>query len=297
MMSRSAWVFCCLATVTASVAAQNADEDNLPPRFMPDQEQHARDLQARYANQLPAGQFVVLPVGPENMPALWLEQRTAQPQGGALIIHDDGQHPDWPRIVQDLRQHLPTHGWSTLAIALPPRPAPLVPMRQHGVDEPIPASAAGSDEDLAFAPGVAARLQAGETELGRRGLLNVVLIGVGTGALHAAEYLANERPEANDGLGLVMIGARPEDTQALAPLLADLAVPILDIYFAGEPAAAAARERRASVNRARNTELTQVQEQSWSTAHRQGPQPLTRRAWGWLRSNRAGMERPLERME
>lgn len=297
MMPRSAWIFCCLAAVTAPLAAQNANEDNAPPRFMPDQEQSARDLQARYANQLPAGQFVVIPVGTEGMPALWLEQRTAEPQGGALIVHDDGQHPAWPRIVQDLRQHLPTHGWSTLAITLPPRPAPPVPMRQYGVDEPIPASAAGNDEDLAFGPGVAARLQAGEAELGRRGLLNVVIVGVGAGARHAAEYLANERQGANDGLGLIIIGARPEDTAALAPSLGALAVPILDIYFAGEPAASAARERRASVIRAGNTELTQVREQSRSTAHRQGPQPLTRRAWGWLRNNRAGIERPLERVE
>lgn len=297
MMSKSACFFCGLLTSTASVVAQDANDDNVPPRFMPDREQHARDLEARYANQLPSGQFIVVPVGAEDMPALWIEQRTGAPQGGVLIVHDDGQHPDWPRIVQDLRQHLPNHGWSTLAITLPPRPALPIPMRQLEVDEPTPASAAGSDRDETFDPAVAARLRAGEAELGRRGLLNVVLIGVGAGALHAVEYLGNERQGATDGLGLIIIGARPEDTEALAPLMAGLPVPVLDIYFAGDPAEAAAQERRAAVNRAGNTALTQVREQSWSTAHRQGPQPLTRRAWGWLRSNRAGIVRPIERAE
>ena len=50
---------------------------------------------------------------------LYTENFGREPQGYALILHDNQQHPDWPGIVHYLRTQLPAKGWSTLSISLP----------------------------------------------------------------------------------------------------------------------------------------------------------------------------------
>lgn len=257
---------------------------------MPLQDQHARDLEARYEHALPPGQFNL--IGGDNaFPALWIEQMTGNPQGGALIVHDDGQHPDWPKLVHDMRMYLPETGWSSLAISVPPRQAALVPERNLEVDEPTPGSAAGNEIDANLQPEITRRLQEGLNELEARGLLNIVFIGVGSGAVHTTRFVADaleQNPDA--GYGLVLIGAHARDTEELMALLGQIDIPVLDVYLPGPRAAQAAQQRRAAVNRAGLTEMTQVQEQAWATARRSGPQVVTRRTWGWLRSTLAGRE-------
>jgi len=39
-------------------------------------------------------------------------------QGGVLLLHDRGQHPDWPHITGHLRKAMPATGWHTLSLAL-----------------------------------------------------------------------------------------------------------------------------------------------------------------------------------
>lgn len=279
-----AWVFLVLC-----LSVGQAQE-----RATPDWEAHARDLERRYEHQLPPGQYVLLEDGDLSMPSLWLEQTTANPQGAALIIHDDGQHPDWPRLVHDLRHHLPDTGWSTLSISIPPRPNPPVPERNREIEEPRPGSAAGTEPDPGFEGEVARRILLGVNELNNRGIRNIAMVGIGTGALHVSQTLVEELQDLAGedlGFGLVLVGARPNDTADLMPLLARLTVPLLDVYLPGDRASEAARQRRAAINRAGLTELTQVREQAWATAHRSGPQVVTRRTWGWLRTNMAGTQR------
>ena len=286
MMSRSAWILWCVLWVAGTLAAQE--------RVMPPLDQHARDLESRYANALPPGQFRLLGGGDAAVPALWIEQMTGQPQGGALIVHDDGQHPDWPRLVQDLRRHLPDSGWSTLAISVPPKPMPRVPPRTLENGEIVAASAAGNEPDATFDPEISRRLQLALTELtDNESLFNLALIGVGTGAVQLARFLVEEvQPQAieNAGFGLILVGAHERDTEALMALLANVTVPVLDIYLPTDRARQAAQQRRAAVQRAGLTQITQVQEQPWVTAHRSGPQVVTRRTWGWLRNQMGGRE-------
>lgn len=54
---------------------------------------------------------------PSAFLALYLPETTGRGQGGALILPDAGQHPDWPGVVSVLRQGLPDKGWHTLSIA------------------------------------------------------------------------------------------------------------------------------------------------------------------------------------
>ncbi|PIE41766.1 MAG: hypothetical protein CSA49_01835 [Gammaproteobacteria bacterium] len=57
----------------------------------------------------------------EQFLGLYIQEYGEQPQGYALILHDNQQHPDWPGLVRALRTQLPAGGWSTLAISLPDR--------------------------------------------------------------------------------------------------------------------------------------------------------------------------------
>jgi len=53
---------------------------------------------------------------------LFMQERSGTPQGAVLILHDNGQHGQWPEIVAPLRENLPQYGWATLSIALPDIP-------------------------------------------------------------------------------------------------------------------------------------------------------------------------------
>lgn len=51
------------------------------------------------------------------------------PQGGMLLLHDQGQHPDWPQIIGELRRAMPDKGWHTLSLALLGAPRKSLPQR------------------------------------------------------------------------------------------------------------------------------------------------------------------------
>lgn len=68
-------------------------------------------------------ELVELNDGDDSFYALFLQQRTAAPQGAILIIHDQQQHGHWPHIIAPLREYLPDYGWVTLTIELPAPPA------------------------------------------------------------------------------------------------------------------------------------------------------------------------------
>ena len=53
---------------------------------------------------------------------LFMQEESGSPQGGILILHDDGQHSHWPETVAPLREKLPLFGWATFAVALPDTP-------------------------------------------------------------------------------------------------------------------------------------------------------------------------------
>lgn len=69
-------------------------------------------------------------IGPEQkLLALWRPQTSAQPLGAVLFLHDDGQHPDWPKTLRPPRTSFPQFGWSTLSISLPESQPSAVPPR------------------------------------------------------------------------------------------------------------------------------------------------------------------------
>lgn len=43
-----------------------------------------------------------------------------RPYAHLIILHDRGQHPDWPGIVRQMRRELYRHNWNTLSVEVPP---------------------------------------------------------------------------------------------------------------------------------------------------------------------------------
>ncbi|WLQ13892.1 DUF3530 family protein [Hahella aquimaris] len=63
------------------------------------------------------------------MLALYKPANVAEQQGAVMLLHDRGQHPDWPQFIHSLRNELPDEGWHTLSIALTPPAEAKTPKR------------------------------------------------------------------------------------------------------------------------------------------------------------------------
>ncbi|MAD46122.1 MAG: hypothetical protein CMI02_02305 [Oceanospirillaceae bacterium] len=96
-----------------------------PPRVLPDvdSKRHQGVIEFLQLNGREYEQVRL--VAEENeFYGLFMQERAGLPQGGILILHDQGQHGHWPEIVAPLREQLPDHGWATLSIGLPDAPPP-----------------------------------------------------------------------------------------------------------------------------------------------------------------------------
>jgi hypothetical protein len=248
-----------------------------------------RDLQTHYQNRLQGDEVIELSTPDERFFALTLEQESATPQGGILILHDAGQTPDWPFLLQQSRTYLPVVGWTTLSIALP------IPQRDATAWQPLdPDAAPERVEETAeqWQHRVLARIASGIKELNEQGNFNLAMLGYGDGAYWAGRYLTERMaPEEADGYALILWQAplaRPE----VADYISQLTIPILDLYM-GESAALnrAARQRKAAAARARHPDYLQIHDaerQSFYAAP--AISRSTRRVWGWLRNHAGGNE-------
>lgn len=91
-------------------------------------------------------ELVTLVAGEESFYGLFLQERSGQPQGGILILHDQGQHGHWPEYIAPLRENLPDYGWVTFSVALPDPPAtPLPPTDLYGNQNTAEQAETGSD--------------------------------------------------------------------------------------------------------------------------------------------------------
>lgn len=232
---------------------------------------HLDDLARHHRNALNGETVLEIDAGEDTFLALSLRQRTGTPQGGILILHDQGHNPDWPERLRQARLFLPDVGWDTLSIALP------MPYDQ--------------DADR-VARQTLGRITAGLRRLNQQGQFNIVLLGYGDGAYWAARYMAERlQPDDEIGYALVMVATTP-DRPDLPALLGRLDIPVLDLYFSNTPwARSNARKRQAEVARNKRREYTQILDPPVGSFHNAThPSRDTRRLWGWLRTNAAGRE-------
>ncbi len=100
-----------------------------PERITPDESlQRHQAIPAQLALFQRSSEVVPLLANETAFYGLFIQERSGFPQGGTLLLHDQGQHGQWPVPTGMLREQLPDLGWATLAIELPdPPPAPLPP--------------------------------------------------------------------------------------------------------------------------------------------------------------------------
>lgn len=183
--------------------------------------------------------------------SLYTEAATAIPKAGVILLHDEGQHPDWPDVISPLRRGLPARGYATLSLQTPilPRGAPI----------------GGYGLALDEAP---PRIRAGIKFLRSQGINRIMLAGHGMGAAMATGYLAlGKNPGIQCFAGLAMDAPVTQsniytlDPRLHAPtMLAKIRIPVLDLYGGLDRATIvdAAPKRALAARQARNAKYQQV---------------------------------------
>jgi Protein of unknown function (DUF3530) len=202
--------------------------------------------------------------------ARYVADLSGEPRGAVIILHDSGQHPSWPFTVAALIDDLPLHGWSALSIELPapaqdaapaaaasaatPAPAPNPPAApaQPAPTAAAPEPAAPPATPIAPEAEAQARIAAALRYLGEQKQGNVAVIGFGSGAYRAAEFVrqlaaASPAKTTSPVTALVLVAplnALPGNAEDLPKLLPATALPALDLTLNSDNQARAEAESR-----------------------------------------------------
>lgn len=251
------------------------------------------NLEAHYQNLQRGEEVVWLEAGELRSIALYQQQLTASPQGGALIIHDHGTTPDWPEHIRKIRNFLPQVGWNTLSVAINDNQEQPQPLRQL---EPKP-------DDFNYTPDNQTKafdaINSGMTYLAEQGLFNLVIIGFGTGASWTSEYMSQRLTEEDElGYALIIVNAEdPANTPEISinDSLPQLNIPILDLINTKSQAGLwQAKQRQGAVLRAGKERFLQINDPIVDSRWTSQPNGVARRVWGWIKTNAAGKEVDVE---
>ncbi len=225
-------------------------------------------LQELVKNSSPETEVIWLESSDDRTIGLFHPQSQPEALGGIILFPSEGTHADWPDYAHPLRLQLSDQGWNTLSLQLPTPPTLLPPKRtlpvlqlvkQNGSNGEEGSTEEGTATDTATPtkaiPAPALPDTATDTPLLRpyperiqglantalntlmqRGAERIVVIGVGSGAVWASQFVRDNQEVVNS-LGLVIINpATPSVDRApvLAELIPALMVPVVDIYQ-GEP--------------------------------------------------------------
>lgn len=166
----------------------------------------------RLAEGLRSGEAVWLEDGQSKYFCVFNPDQSGQPKGGVIILHDANSHPDKPQVIRPLRDWLPRHGWATLAVQLPALDRPADYLTQQAI--------------------ITKRINGAVTYMQNNGFNNLVLLGHGTGALAAGNYLSAQSSEFVHAFVAISMGVpevRNEDDSILEQLQR-INLPMLDIY-------------------------------------------------------------------
>jgi len=224
---------------------------------------------SRYTDRIPPEQLITLEAGADKFQARHIPDLSGKPRGAAIVLHDSGQHPNWPFTAAALIDDLPLHGWDTLNIELqapadsslptaptnppstaanpaPPTPA-AAPAQPAANNQPAAAVA-----PLGIEPQAQARIVAAMKYFSDQQQRNVVLIGFGSGAIRAAELMRQMATSSSDKstapiTALIMVAPRntlPGIEMDLPKILPATELPTLDVTLDSEPQARADAELR-----------------------------------------------------
>lgn len=307
-------------TATKAEEGATASGKPLPERVLPNLfKQREQDIKRYLISVQREDELVDLPSSGDGFSGYLLPERTGKPQGGVLILPDNGQHGHWPRVVGPLRDYLPDYGWATLTISLPDVPKtrlkrsePTAAETGEETEENNTESAEQSDQNgidinnteqaakpFYSKPGYYAkqmpeRINSAYQYLNQIGQLNIVIIANGHSAAWAANWLVSQNisEENKRGFTLVIIDAL-DDAYApvkLTPSLTKLGFPILDLVTPLNLNNELTNKKRAGAMRhEKHEQYQQVFLNSHSFGHDYSNE-VNRTVRGWLSKNAAGME-------
>ena len=161
------------------------------------------------------GQAIWIGEDKARFPALYAEAAAPEAKGVIIMLHAEGEHPQWPMVIQVLREQLTAHGWNTLALQLP-----------------TPIASARTLDRKAYTEMASEKLQMAVNHVMPMNPPVMVLLGHGLGAnaviKRATEHLDNNLMAV---IG-VSINATVDQTDALNTLehIRQLKLPVLDVY-------------------------------------------------------------------
>lgn len=271
----------------AQAAASPAAPDNIERAKTPVPDQQRMNILADNTDtehqvwlQDPQGKFL----------SLYQVSNLHPTKGALLILHDNGQHPRWPDTVDTIAATLPDYGWTTLTISLPDSKT------AHEQDDK-------SSQQIEAA--AIARMQAALNHLSSQGLLNVILIGSGTGAPRGAQLIESlpKPPPTPKGTkasrpiaALVIINDKnPADAKLLSAGFSDPTMPVLDIYFGQEENGSnAAKKRKRLAGRQQMKTYQQIHLAELNGVLSLGENRLSKRIRGFIEKHAKGVAKPLK---
>jgi pimeloyl-ACP methyl ester carboxylesterase len=215
------------------------------------------------------GEALWLTAGQVRFFAIFQKSNAERVLGNAILLHEAGNHADWPEVTAPLRHHLADRGWDTLSLQLP---RPIDPTSEPDRKEAI--KLAGE------------RLQAAIAHLNTAEGTALVLVGHGLGAEMALAYIAtnpNERLHALVAIGLA--AGEENNEEPVLQAISQLQRPMLDLYGDRDlpPVINTAQARRNAAKR--NQQETYRQDRVMGADHhfRGLQQSLLQRIASWLR--------------
>ncbi len=216
----------------------------------------------------------------EKFLGIYTRETAKVAQGGVIILHGMGAHPDWPDIIFPLRTQLPEYGWTTLSIQTPVL-----------------------DNDASFidyAPlfdEVAGRIDTAIALLKSKGINNIALIGHSLGATMGAYYLSsNSKASIRGFVGISMGWSRQDKRMSTPSSLANIKIPVFDLYGEQDMASILdSVERRANAaEQAGNKYYYQLRIPGADHFFHDQEETLVKRVGGWLNRFAAGKELPVK---
>jgi hypothetical protein len=293
---------------SSAAAAETPSEDAAPERpALPERSvSEAQALQQR----LDQREQQWLQAGDERFLALWLPANVGEPSGALILLPGDAENADGATAVGPLRRKLPDGGWHSLSLTLPdpnddapPLRLPEPPVSKTaeaaaaadaegaGEAETAPSAAPDSGEDdaarrSAHAQRVMARIDAGIAFARQQQASRIVLLGHGSGAYWAAQYLAERQPEDIHNLLLVAAAVPAGFTPPLDDLVPQLELATGDFYYKDQAGDRQAALRRLQASkRVKHPTYVQVAMKALPGNRGVEQEQLYRRLRGWLSLN------------
>lgn len=229
-------------------------------------QQRELEYAANIENSSLVGRVIWLEANQQKFIALFTESEKTRNLQAAIILHDQGEHPDNQPVVHGLRTELPMHNWATLSIQLPLREVGAVANDYYGL----------FDE-------AHNRILTAIKYLQAQGAKQIALVGYGTGAAMAA-YSISLKPEGL--LSLVAVSLPMADSSIpqaqTGEFIRKIAMPILDIYaeFDLPEVIDTARQRRMLAKD--NPGYRQAQLNGEDHHFQQDPALLIKQVYSWL---------------